>query len=528
MSVALAGNLSSVKADLRDAFSERVGELIAMAESGCDLRTLEVAVVRELLSLGRLILGYVFALRCRRATENQIKQRGLAPSQVRLRFDEDYWATVMTTVGPVRFPWFAYRDMSVAAGIVTRTPARESVLPYQRRCHSSPLCLEWEVRLGAQHPYRRAQSELRFFTHGAVTLEDTTISRHLVQVASLVDRKWMYRSPEEIIEVLQNRATRDRQTRKPLLYFSCDAHALRRYTGVSWTADWKMANGIRLWCEDRKTGAIIHLGGEFTWGDCHEVSLVFKALISDGILPRDGNYGGGVRAQLVWISDAMRWFDEHILALFPSAIVILDIFHLLRWFADCAAKAFGAGTRAARQMYARAAKVLGFEPGKREAKPRKGHKKKRRTRNRHAHNHHAGRFKKTCKNAMALARALFDILVELGPTRPEGTDAVEALVERISNNVLRMNYPEYLRCGYQIGSGAMESFHRTGSQQRTKVPGARWLAKTSQAIFNIRMVQLVGKWDAFWSQPNMTCQLAQAFSSPPETTAKDAVPQNPV
>jgi hypothetical protein len=69
-------------------------------------------------------------------------------------------------------------------------------------------------------------------------------------------------------------------------------------------------------------------------------------------------------------------------------------------------------------------------------------------------------------------------------------DAVEALAERISNNVLRMDYPEYLRCGYQIGSGAMESFHRTGSQQRTKVPGARWLANTSQARFNIRMLQL--------------------------------------
>ena len=86
-----------------------------------------------------------------------------------------------------------------------------------------------------------------------------------------------------------------------------------------------------------------------------------------------------------------------------------------------------------------------------------------------------------------------------------------------------MNYPEYLRRGYQIGSGAMESLHRTGSQQRTKVPGARWLADTSQAVFNFRMVQLVGKWDAFWEQSDLMRQLAGALSP---NQAEQATPEN--
>jgi hypothetical protein len=164
-------------------------------------------------------------------------------------------------------------------------------------------------------------------------------------------------------------------------------------------------------------------------------------------------------------------------------------------------------------MYAWAAKVLGFDPtAETAAKPRKGHKKHRGRKNRHAHNARQGRFKGIRKTANGLANALIEILASFKPKRKESVEEIDALAERICNNAWRMNYPDYIRRGYQIGSGAMESFHRTGSQQRTKVPGARWLAETSQAIFNLRMVQLVGKWDAFWSQSNFMHQLASAFS----------------
>lgn len=193
MSALFPENRSTVKAELVRAFADQLDEILDLADGDCDLRDLEKTVVRELLCLGRMLLSHLFALRCQRATAQDIEQRGLTPDQVRLRFDEDYWATIITTVGPVRFPWFAYRDLSRGHGTVTHAPARKRVLPYQRSCHSSPLCLEWEVRLGAQHPFRGAQDELRFFTHGAVTLEDTTISRHLLRVSILVDRSWMYR-----------------------------------------------------------------------------------------------------------------------------------------------------------------------------------------------------------------------------------------------------------------------------------------------------------------------------------------------
>jgi hypothetical protein len=86
---------------------------------------------------------------------------------------------------------------------------------------------------------------------------------------------------------------------------------------------------------------------------------------------------------------------------------------------------------------------------------------------------------------------------------------LEAVAERISKNVLRMGYRALLSRGFQIGSGAMESLHRTGCQLRVKGPA--WLKETAQAIFNVRMLRLIGHWEAFWSQETLLDQLAIAL-----------------
>jgi hypothetical protein len=50
--------------------------------------------------------------------------------------------------------------------------------------------------------------------------------------------------------------------------------------------------------------------------------------------------------------------------------------------------------------------------------------------------------------------------------------------------------------------------HRTGSQHRLKLPGAKWLEETSQAIFNIRMMRLAGNWTDFWAQQDLEKRFA--------------------
>ena len=87
----------------------------------------------------------------------------------------------------------------------------------------------------------------------------------------------------------------------------------------------------------------------------------------------------------------------------------------------------------------------------------------------------------------------------------------EDLDEYITKNMYRSDYASYRARGFQIGSGSMESFHRTGSQERLKRAGARWLPETLEAMFRLRMLEIVGRWNEWWSQPDFFAQNAERF-----------------
>lgn len=92
-------------------------------------------------------------------------------------------------------------------------------------------------------------------------------------------------------------------------------------------------------------------------------------------------------------------------------------------------------------------------------------------------------------------------------------DDHDRLVKAIDHNADRVDYERWRPLGYQIGSGAMESLHRTASQTRLKVAGIRCLAETSQAVFNLRMLCFCGRWDEFWQQPDLTHHVIAAFEA---------------
>ena len=50
-----------------------------------------------------------------------------------------------------------------------------------------------------------------------------------------------------------------------------------------------------------------------------------------------------------------------------------------------------------------------------------------------------------------------------------------------------MKYDEYIKKGYQIGSGAIEAAHRNIIQQRMKLSGQRWSKKGAQNMANLRI-----------------------------------------
>ncbi len=61
-----------------------------------------------------------------------------------------------------------------------------------------------------------------------------------------------------------------------------------------------------------------------------------------------------------------------------------------------------------------------------------------------------------------------------------------------NTNAYRMNYPDYIKRELCIGSGAIETSHRTIIQKRMKRYGQRWTVQMVQNMLNIKIVKLSG------------------------------------
>jgi hypothetical protein len=70
------------------------------------------------------------------------------------------------------------------------------------------------------------------------------------------------------------------------------------------------------------------------------------------------------------------------------------------------------------------------------------------------------------------------------------------------NNLHRMDYPDYLARGWQIGSGVVESACKTVVGQRLKGAGMRWSVAGAHALCHVRALYRSekGQWDAFWER----------------------------
>ena len=437
---------ADVNAQLIESLRERLPEL--MAHDELSNRELEIAVWDVVLEAGRILLTSLLATKCWR-----VMNRATGGRPVRLRLDRNYQLSLSTTFGRITVPLFAYRE-----GDRTRCPAREEVFPLHPKCRSSELLLEWEARLGSQLPFRQAEDAMEFFSHGAIRTEDTTISRHLGVVGALVERQWTCRTPEQVAEILNQRATRDRKTGVPLLYVSTDAHALRRYVDDTWKTEHKMINGIRFWCVDRRTRQTIHVGGEYTWGDCRDVARRMRELV-ELLVPR-----GEGAPQLVLITDGMPWIRDHVFPVMPEGTrFILDFYHLSERLSAYAAARFGARTKQARAWVRRVVtRLTGKRPYRRKKlKKRRGHRKnpkRRRDPYRTVH---------PCQHVHGVADDVMWMFVEEEPESAE----LDELVGYIAANADRIDYSTYRAHGMQIGSGAMESLHRVASQMRLKPAG---------------------------------------------------------
>jgi len=85
-------------------------------------------------------------------------------------------------------------------------------------------------------------------------------------------------------------------------------------------------------------------------------------------------------------------------------------------------------------------------------------------------------------------------LKRMRPKTPELREKLQNLISYYSANASRMHYDEYLRLGYGIGSGAVESAHKQVVHARFRQAGMRWSEAGARRLLALRLLLLNDNW----------------------------------
>ena len=160
---------------------------------------------------------------------------------------------------------------------------------------------------------------------------------------------------------------------------------------------------------------------------------------------------GSLGKRLVFISDGAPWIRNWIADTFPGAVSILDYYHATQY------------------LYA-FAQTYFSDPHKIE------------------------KWTERQKNHLLESKvsAVMKTIRKLAPDKPEA----RKVLEYYQANQDRMDYKKYLQIGCGIiGSGAIESAHRTIVQKRLKLSGQRWTKSGAQNMLNLRVTHMNGQWN---------------------------------
>lgn len=91
-------------------------------------------------------------------------------------------------------------------------------------------------------------------------------------------------------------------------------------------------------------------------------------------------------------------------------------------------------------------------------------------------------------------QAVIARLKRMRPRTPELREQLQSLIAYYSANAARMRYDEYLRLGYGIGSGAVESAHKQVVHARFRQAGMRWSEAGARRLLALRLLLLNDQW----------------------------------
>ena len=161
----------------------------------------------------------------------------------------------------------------------------------------------------------------------------------------------------------------------------------------------------------------------------------------------------GSQTTVVVIGDGSEWIWQRA-ALFARRCEILDFWHAMEYAWAYARLQFGEGARRADTWTRRIAQDL-----------------------------------KAGEVQAVIAR-----LQTLQPVSAESRVALDTLIRYYTTHAARMQYDDYQRLGYGIGSGAVESAHKQVVHARLRQAGMRWSVIGARRLLALRLLLLNGDW----------------------------------
>ena len=194
-----------------------------------------------------------------------------------------------------------------------------------------------------------------------------------------------------------------------------------------------------------KQGLITHSQYLSQMGGYKTFTEKIEALIEDYTINQE---------QMIFITNGAPWLRNWIEDAFPQATSILDFYHLLEHLYQFS-EAFFIDPATARQWVEQQ------------------------------------------KELLLESQAEAVITNVSGLAAPKGKQKIKAkLLTYLNANLSRMDYKHYQAMGSGIiGSGAIESAHRTVVQKRMKLSGQRWSKTGAQHLLHLRVIYMNRQWD---------------------------------
>lgn len=153
---------------------------------------------------------------------------------------------------------------------------------------------------------------------------------------------------------------------------------------------------------------------------------------------------------LVFISDGAIWLRQLMTSYYPEATLILDFYHLMSYIGQVGVAAYQSPKRQSEWIEE--------------------------------------------QRMLLLSSKLDEVLLHIKAVaiKAELRDSVCSYLE---SNRDRVDYASYQKRGLLIGSGAIESAHRTVVQKRLKRSGQRWSLSGAQHVLNLRACLMSDRWE---------------------------------